>query len=583
MRILLLNPPHTAIGSRCVPDDHLPPLGLLSLGGPLLDAGHQVELLDADLTNLEQGRIVDEVCRRAPEAVLIGHAGSTSAHPTVVQLTRTLRLRLPSLRLIYGGVFPTYHWREVLQQEPQLDFIVRGEGEDTIVKLLAALETGARLEHVRGIAYRRLGVPFATQDAEMIKDLDAYRVGWELVDLRRYHYWGGKRAVVMQFSRGCPHLCSYCGQRGFWTRWRHRDPVKFAKEIARLHREHGVEIVNLADENPTSQRKAWKELCEALIAENVDVELVGSTRAGDIVRDADLLPLYKRAGVSRFLLGTESTDEATLQKIKKGSTTAVDHEAIRLLRKHDILSLATWVVGFEEETARDYWRGFRQLLQADPDQVQLLYVTPHRWTAFFDEAKHRKVLQVDQRRWDYKHQVLATRHLPSWLVITFVKLMEAAMQSRPSALRRLWHHDPRLRAAQRWYYRIGKRVWFFEWANYLFRERRTNDGPTLAKMWGDGQVKEEFPLTARRSHAGAAEGRALLGFGAGGAVVVAARLAALAAAGAGTGAVHARAVGGAGLAAAATAGARAFRSATRETERADGDEEDGAKRGHGAG
>ena len=306
----------------------------------------------------------------------------------------------------------------------------------------------------------------------------------------------------------------YCGQRGFWTRWRHRDPVKFAKEIARLHREQGVEIINLADENPTSQRKAWKEFCEALIAENVDVELVGSTRAGDIVRDADLLPLYKRAGVSRFLLGTESTDEATLQKIKKGSTTAVDHEAIRLLRENDILSLATWVVGFEEERPSDYWRGFRQLLQADPDQVQMLYVTPHRWTGFFEEAKHRRVLQVDQRRWDYKHQVLATRHLPSWLVITFVKSMEVGMQLRPKALRRLWHRDPKLRDAQRWYYRIGRRVWFFEWANYLFRERRTQEGPTLSQMWGESPVKEEFPLTRKRSHAGAAEVGALLRGGA---------------------------------------------------------------------
>ena len=233
MRILLLNPPHTAIGSRCVPDDHLPPLGLLSLGGPLLDEGHQVELLDADLTNLEPERTVDEICRRNPEAVLVGHAGSTSAHPTVVELTRTLRVRLPKLRLIYGGVFPTYHWREVLQQEPQVDVIVRGEGEDTIVRLIAALESGAKLETVRGIAYRRLGVPFKSQDAEMIKDLDAYRVGWELIDHRRYTYWGNKRAVVIQFSRGCPHPCDYCGQRGFWTRWRHRDPRKLAAEMAR--------------------------------------------------------------------------------------------------------------------------------------------------------------------------------------------------------------------------------------------------------------------------------------------------------------------------------------------------------------
>ena len=58
----------------------------------------------------------------------------------------------------------------------------------------------------------------------MITDLDAHRTGWELIDFTRHSYWGGRRAVVMQFSRGCPHLCTYCGQRGFWTRWRHRDP-----------------------------------------------------------------------------------------------------------------------------------------------------------------------------------------------------------------------------------------------------------------------------------------------------------------------------------------------------------------------
>jgi anaerobic magnesium-protoporphyrin IX monomethyl ester cyclase len=259
-----------------------------------------------------------------------------------------------------------------------------------------------------------------------------------------------------------------------------------------------VEIVNLADENPTSQRKAWKELCEALIAEGVDVELVGSTRAGDIVRDADLLHLYKQAGVSRFLLGTESTDAETLERIKKGSTIAIDMEAIRLLRQHDILSLATWVVGFEEETARDYWRGFQQLLTADPDQVQLLFVTPHRWTGFFEEATHRRVIQTDQRRWDYKHQVLATRHLPPWLVMTFVKAMEVGMQLRPRAWTRLFHRDPKIRAAQRWYYRIGRRVWFYEWFQWLFREQRTAHGPTVEELWGRSQVHEEFPLAVRK-------------------------------------------------------------------------------------
>ena len=84
---------------------------------------------------------------------------------------------------------------------------------------------------------------------------------------------------------------------------------KFAAELARLHREHGVEVINFADENPTASRAAWQAFLEALIAQKVPLILVGSTRASDIVRDADILHLYKRAGVARLLLGIESTDE----------------------------------------------------------------------------------------------------------------------------------------------------------------------------------------------------------------------------------------------------------------------------------
>ncbi|MDR3414584.1 MAG: magnesium-protoporphyrin IX monomethyl ester anaerobic oxidative cyclase [Nevskia sp.] len=490
MRILLLNPRHSSIGSR-IPDDHLPPLGLLSIGGPLIDDGHTVRLLDADREDLAPSLAVARALEWTPDAVLIGHSGSTSGHPEARAITRSLKTVHPGIHLIYGGVFPSYHWREVLTQEPQIDVVVRGEGEDTTVRLMRALQDGSPLDAVRGIAYRIGGAPRATPPAAVIQKLDDYRVGWELIDHSQYSYWGGRRAVVVQFSRGCPHPCNYCGQRGFWTSWRHRNPVTFAKEIARLHREHGVGLFNFADENPTSSRARWREFCEALIAEKVKVLLVGSTRADDIVRDADLLHLYKQAGVIRFLMGMESTDQQTLQLIRKGSTIAKDREAIRLLRQHSIISMATWVVGFEQETHRDYLRGMRQLLSYDPDQIQMLYVTPHRWTPFYEIARDRKVIQTDQRRWDYKHQVLATRNMRAWQVMLWVKLIEVALQTRPRALARLFWRDPELRHAQRWYTRIGRRVWFFEISNFFRRDWRTEQGPTLEQFWGAPQAHEE--------------------------------------------------------------------------------------------
>src|SRR5690348_3191267 len=153
MRILLINPPHPSIGSR-IPREQLPPLGLLSIGGPLIDAGHQVELIDAEFGPMPLAGIVAQSVARLPDAILLGHSGSTSGHPSVCALTRALRAALPGAWIIYGGVFPTYHWRDILREEPQIDVIVRGEGEETAPRLIAALEAGRPLLAVRGIAFR---------------------------------------------------------------------------------------------------------------------------------------------------------------------------------------------------------------------------------------------------------------------------------------------------------------------------------------------------------------------------------------------------------------------------------------------
>src|SRR6185312_4075424 len=116
MKILIINPPHPAIGSR-IPREHLPPLGLLSLGGPLLDSGHETKLVDAEFGPMSVGEILVEVQRFMPDAVLLGHSGSTSAHPIVTRIAQAIRASLPHAWIIYGGVFPTYHWLEILEDE----------------------------------------------------------------------------------------------------------------------------------------------------------------------------------------------------------------------------------------------------------------------------------------------------------------------------------------------------------------------------------------------------------------------------------------------------------------------------------
>src|SRR5215204_642863 len=104
MRILLINVPHPSIGSR-IPNDHLPPLGLLAIGGPLIDDGHEVQLLDGEFGPMPAADILAQTVAFRPDAVLFGHSGSTSGHPVIAEVALGVSRALPNAHIIYGGVF----------------------------------------------------------------------------------------------------------------------------------------------------------------------------------------------------------------------------------------------------------------------------------------------------------------------------------------------------------------------------------------------------------------------------------------------------------------------------------------------
>ena len=148
----------------------------------------------------------------------------------------------------------------------------------------------------------------------------------------------------------------------------------------------------------------------------------------------------------------------------------------------------------------DFWRGLRQLVDYDPDQIQALYVTPHRWTPFYETVQERAVLRTDTRRWDYKHQVLETPGVPPWRVFLWFKTIELVLQLRPRAIARvLFHPDAEFRHAMRWYTRIGRRVWFHEVAEFLFGARLLKSGPTLREFLGRTLASREYALNKRKT------------------------------------------------------------------------------------
>ena len=113
-------------------------------------------------------------------------------------------------------------------------------------------------------------------------------------------------------------------------------------------------------------------------------------------------------------------------------------------------------------------------------------------------AADRLVIHTDRRRWDYKHQVLATRHMSPWRVLLWFKFTEMVLQCRPKAIYRvLFHRDRGLRHAMCWYTQMGRRVWPHEIREFL-RDRRLKHGPTVAGFWGSPQRNEEESMSASR-------------------------------------------------------------------------------------
>lgn len=489
MRTLLINPPYQTVTSNWGVG-HQVPLGLLMVGGAVRDAGFEVSLLDAEAQHLSHDQIAGYVRRTRPDVVMTGHAGSTSAHPVCMAMFAAIRRVRPETRCVYGGVFPTYHPEQVLRRHPYLDLVVRGEGEATSVALLAALRDGAdrgRLAEVAGITFRAGDELVRTPDRAPIRNLDDYRIGWELLDdWDRYQCFGRGRAAIVQLSRGCPHRCTYCGQHGFWQKWRHRSPEAVADEIRWLHDVCGVRYVTLADENPTTRQDVWVRFLDTLAAREVDVELFATIRATDIVRDADVLDRYRRAGIRHVLMGIETTDPETIERIRKRSTTRADQTACRLLRAHQIHSIIGHVVGFGDETWAELRRVGRALSAYDGDYLNAMYVTPHGWTQFAAEQADRRVVQDDQRWWDYRHQVLEQQRLRPWQLFAAVKWLELRFHLRPRRLGRLLLARDRQRRREAWWTaRHTGLVWLMEIVEFVRRVRHAR-APLPLRDWPAG-------------------------------------------------------------------------------------------------
>jgi len=475
-RVLLINPARHFIANKHGVG-YLTPLGLVCIGGPLLDAGYTVKLIDHDAYGWSFKKLVEEVGKFQANYVLLGHSGSTASHKTAIKTIHEIKKNYSNIKIIYGGVYPSYADQGIMRECSEIDFIVRGEGEETIVQLLEAIEKNENLEQVDGVTWRIQNQIIANRSRTPIQNLDAYRLGWELVDWSLYQMFGFKRAAGLQFSRGCPLTCSYCGQWMFWKKWRHRSPENIVEQLKFLKTEYNVDYVWFADENFSADKDTLIRLLNLIVDSNLNLSLNINMTAADVVRDADIIPLYKAAGIDYIVMGVESLKDEVVTKIRKNNPFEVSKEAVRSLRQNSILSLTNIIYGLEDESWKTIHEKFRNLLELDSDILNACYLMPHFWTAQGKTVKAYDVIQSDLSKWSYRNQIIATPHLQPFELFLGVKLTEALYHLRPKALKRIFFGtDKRYRKIMRSSMWAGIRVIIAEIFEFLFRTKFSPQG-----------------------------------------------------------------------------------------------------------
>ncbi|MFN4239396.1 MAG: magnesium-protoporphyrin IX monomethyl ester anaerobic oxidative cyclase [Erythrobacter cryptus] len=390
MRILFVHPNYRSGGAEIA--GTWPPAWVAYLSGPLKRAGFtDITFIDAMTENLSDDDLRQRMVALQPDVV-----GTTAITPSIYAAERVLAIAaqaVPKAVRVLGGIHATFMYAQVLAEAPQVEVIVRGEGEAIAVELFRAIAEGrwpAAARSIKGLAFREGEAVVATEAAPTIKDMSQISPDWDVLDWKQYTYIPlGTRVAIPNLARGCPFTCSFCSQWKFWRDYRLRDPKAVVDEIEDLHERHGVGFFILADEEPTINRKAFIRFCQELIDRGLPdkVKWGINTRVTDIYRDRELLAFYRRAGLVHVSLGTEAAAQMKLDRFHKETKVEENKQAIRLLREADIFVEAQFIVGLDNETPETLEETYRMAWDWQPDLANWAMYTPWPYTPLFEELK----------------------------------------------------------------------------------------------------------------------------------------------------------------------------------------------------
>jgi anaerobic magnesium-protoporphyrin IX monomethyl ester cyclase len=402
-------------------DYNPPPTTLLALAAYVERELPEVEvaLADSQGEGLDWPGVERSIRDHAPDMVLA--SGFTCNAYACVRVAETARRVDPDIVTVLGGQHFSAMAGETLVEYPEVDFIVRGEGEETLVDLVRACMGRGDPARVRGVSFLHGGEVVHTPDRPLIEDLDTLPFpAYHLVEdsIPNYHFtmMAGRDTVYLVFegSRGCGHRCSFCTQWNHWSGvWRTKSERRIAEEVRHLHDRFGGQFLWLTDDNFEYGRRA-PGLYEELKGDPVtrDTMLFWQVRTDDVTEHPDQVGMMREVGNYWVLIGAESADPATLEAFGKGTRVSQTERCIEVLRDNDVFTQAMWVIGSRTDTAGSiaHLRDYSQ--QVDPKLNIYTVLTPFPGTKCYREARKEGWIENDNwADYDMIHAIMPTETL----------------------------------------------------------------------------------------------------------------------------------------------------------------------------
>ncbi|HMJ69893.1 MAG TPA: radical SAM protein [Cyclobacteriaceae bacterium] len=371
-----------------------PPLATIQAAAYLRDAGHYVALFD---TNLRQhpGEVAAELTKQKPEYFIIYDDGFNYLTKMCLTNMREAACEMATEAKRQGCIVIINSSDASDRYEYYLsngaDYVIRGEGEETLKILIETLNGGGDVAKVDGVSFRNNGGTFSTAARSVLRDLDALPLpAWDLVDIDAYKKiwlsWHGYFSLNLATTRGCPFKCNWCAKPIYGNRYNSRSPEHVVREIEFLIKNYSPDHIWMCDDI-FGLKPGWIQSFRDLVREKGLTFRYKIQSRVDLLLQEDTIDALAASGAETVWVGAESGSQKILDAMDKGTTTSQIGEAAKLLREKKIRVGFFLQFGYPGETREDIEKTIAMVLKLMPDEIGISVSYPLPGTKFYERVK----------------------------------------------------------------------------------------------------------------------------------------------------------------------------------------------------